>query len=265
MPPVALAEETAPGWKTMRPSRAIPLQRKQTSMRHRQTDWLPVTLIMCAVLCSTSTALCTDCNNNGIPDHKDIATGTSEDCNTNNIPDECEVYVEQKLTASDGWSGDYFGFSVSISGDKAAIGAHRDCAGFINNGSTYIYRWEGDNWLQEAKLSAPDAQHNHVAAQFVDWGIPTAQSLRLVREVVPDLPLIASGGIETGIDVAKCIALGAHLAGIALPLLRPALGSAEAVIEWLETVVQTLRVAMFCVGAPDLAALRDTPYLQEIV
>jgi isopentenyl-diphosphate delta-isomerase len=82
---------------------------------------------------------------------------------------------------------------------------------------------------------------------------------------VPDLPLIASGGIETGIDVAKCIALGADLAAIAWPLLRPSLLSAEAVGALLAAVIETLRVAMFCIGALDLASLKDTPYLQEIV
>jgi isopentenyl-diphosphate delta-isomerase len=99
---------------------------------------------------------------------------------------------------------------------------------------------------------------------FVDWGIPTAESLRMVRESAPNLPLIASGGIETGIDIAKCIALGADLAAVALPLLRPALLSVQAVIETLETIIQTLRVAMFCIGVPNIAALQKTSYLQEI-
>ena len=123
----------------------------------------------------------------------------------------------------------------------------------------------GTSWSEVERHRAPDVQHNLVAAQFADWGIPTAQSLRIVREVVPDLPLIASGGIETGIDVAKCLALGADLVSIAWPLLRPALLSAEAVIELLEAIVQTLRVAMFCISALDLASLKNTPHLQEII
>jgi isopentenyl-diphosphate delta-isomerase len=123
----------------------------------------------------------------------------------------------------------------------------------------------GTSWSEVERHRAPDAQHNRVAAQFSDWGIPTAQSLRMVREVVPDLFLIASGGIETGIDVAKCIALGADVTSIAWPLLRPALLSTDATIEALEVIVRTLRVAMFCIGAPDIPSLRGTPYLQEIV
>jgi isopentenyl-diphosphate delta-isomerase len=123
----------------------------------------------------------------------------------------------------------------------------------------------GTSWSEVERHRAPDAYHNHVAAQFADWGIPTAESLRLVREALPNLPLIASGGIETGIDVAKCIALGADLVSIAWPLLRPALLSTAAVVELLEVIVQALRVAMFCIGAPDLAGLKSTPHLQEIV
>jgi isopentenyl-diphosphate delta-isomerase len=122
----------------------------------------------------------------------------------------------------------------------------------------------GTSWSEVERHRALDANHDHVAAQFVDWGIPTAQSLRLVREGLPDLPLIASGGIETGIDVAKCIALGANLAAVALPLLRPALTSAQAVTEAIETILQTLRVAMFCIGAQNVVALQKTQHLEEI-
>ena len=122
----------------------------------------------------------------------------------------------------------------------------------------------GTSWSEVERHRASSALQERVAAQFAGWGIPTAQSIRLVRAVAPGIPLIASGGIETGIDVAKCIALGADLAGIAWPLLRPALLSAQAVAQALEAVVHALRIAMFCIGAPDVAALHDTPHLQEV-
>jgi isopentenyl-diphosphate delta-isomerase len=123
----------------------------------------------------------------------------------------------------------------------------------------------GTSWSEVERYRAPDARHDQVAAQFADWGIPTATSLRVVREAVPGVPLIASGGIETGIDVAKCVALGADLAAIAWPLLRPALLSTEAAIEVLEVIVRTCQVAMFCIGAPDVSSLKDTPHLREVV
>ena len=88
--------------------------------------------------------------------------------------------------------------------------------------------------------------------------------MRTIRACDLGLPLIASGGIMSGVDVAKCIALGADVVSTALPLLRPALVSTQAVIDELDVMLQVLRVAMFCVGAPDLSYLQNTPFLQEI-
>jgi isopentenyl-diphosphate delta-isomerase len=122
----------------------------------------------------------------------------------------------------------------------------------------------GTLWGEVERHRTRSSARNQVAAQFVDWGIPTAESIRMVRESAPRLPLIASGGLETGIDVAKSIALGADLVALAWPLLRPSLLSGGAVIEALETVLHALRVAMFCIGVPDVAALRETPHLQEV-
>jgi isopentenyl-diphosphate delta-isomerase len=122
----------------------------------------------------------------------------------------------------------------------------------------------GTSWSEVERHRTHTEKQARVAAQFVDWGIPTADSIRLVRAAAPDVPLIASGGLETGIDVAKCIALGADLAGIAWPLLRPSLLSVEAVVGALEATIEALRVAMFCTGALNVGALRDTPHLEEM-
>jgi isopentenyl-diphosphate delta-isomerase len=122
----------------------------------------------------------------------------------------------------------------------------------------------GTSWSEVERWRAPDAHHDRVAAQFAGWGIPTAESLRAIRACELGLPLIASGGIESGLDAAKCIALGADAVSIARPLLRPSLVSAQAVADELAVILQVLRVAMFCVGAPDLASLQNTPHLQEI-
>jgi isopentenyl-diphosphate delta-isomerase len=121
----------------------------------------------------------------------------------------------------------------------------------------------GTSWSEVERLRAPDALHDRVAAQFVRWGIPTASSLRAVHACALGLPLIASGGIVTGVDVAKCIALGADVVSVALPLLRPALDSTQAVLDELAVILQGLRISMFCIGASDLGALQDTPHLQE--
>ncbi len=86
-------------------------------------------------------------------------------------------------------------------------------------------------------------------------GIPTAQALRECRAVLPHMPLMASGGIRTGLEVAKALSLGASVAAMAKPLLEPALDSPEAVISHLEKVIFELRVAMFVAGVGAIAAI----------
>jgi isopentenyl-diphosphate delta-isomerase len=91
---------------------------------------------------------------------------------------------------------------------------------------------------------------------FTDWGIPTEEALVSVRRALPAMPLIASGGIRTGVDIAKSIALGANIAAFGQPLLAAALESADKVIEFITGVIHELKVSMLCVGAPNLQALR---------
>lgn len=107
---------------------------------------------------------------------------------------------------------------------------------------------------------APTARHARVAGAFIDWGIPTAASIRFCREAAPNLPVFASGGIHDGIEVAKCVALGASLAGLAGEFLRAAdRDGVDGVVELADTITQELRVAMFCAAAGNLDALSRTP------
>ncbi len=122
----------------------------------------------------------------------------------------------------------------------------------------------GTSWSQVEMYRAPTARHARVAGAFVDWGIPTAVSLQYCREAAPHLPLFASGGIRNGIDMAKCIALGASLVGLAGDFLRAAdRNGVEGVIEMAEILSDELRVTMFASGAKDLAALAETPLYTE--
>lgn len=118
----------------------------------------------------------------------------------------------------------------------------------------------GTSWSQVEMYRAPTARHARVAAAFVDWGIPTAYAIQYCRRAAPELPIIASGGIRTGIDVAKCLALGANVAGFAGDFLRAAMsGGVEAVLDTAGAITDELRVAMFASGAGDIEALAETP------
>ena len=116
----------------------------------------------------------------------------------------------------------------------------------------------GTSWSQVEMYRAQTEIQRRIAAAFADWGIPTAESIRHVREVAPGLPIFASGGLKAGVDGAKCIALGATLFGMAGPLLRAASESAQATLDEVAVILGQLRVAMLCVGAKDLGALGKT-------
>lgn len=115
----------------------------------------------------------------------------------------------------------------------------------------------GTSWSQVEYHRNDNPMMQRLARTFADWGIPTAESLLLVSETLPEMILFASGGLRTGIDVAKSIALGADLVGMAAPFLHAAADSVEAVAAEIEAVVTELRVAMFVSGARDLQALRE--------
>jgi isopentenyl-diphosphate delta-isomerase len=122
----------------------------------------------------------------------------------------------------------------------------------------------GTSWSQVEMHRAPTNRHARVAGAFIDWGIPTAHSIQYVRQSAPNLPIIASGGIMTGIDIAKCIALGASIGGLAGDFLRAAdSGGAKAVVELAGAITDELRVAMFCCGAANISRLAKTPIYRE--
>ena len=114
----------------------------------------------------------------------------------------------------------------------------------------------GTSWTEVEYHRAPTERLRRITRTFADWGIPTADSLIQVRQAAPELPAIASGGIRDGIDVAKCVALGATLVGLASPFLRAATVSDEAVVDAIDLLADELRIAMFCTGAGDVTALR---------
>jgi len=119
----------------------------------------------------------------------------------------------------------------------------------------------GSSWSQVEMHRATSWHQRQVAAAFADWGIPTAESLLMARRGAPGLPIVASGGIRDGIQMAKAIALGASACGIAGPFLRAASESTAAVADLIATLVTQLRIVMFAAGAADIPALRHTPII----
>lgn len=121
----------------------------------------------------------------------------------------------------------------------------------------------GTSWSQVEMHRVKDEQLADVAAVFHDWGIPTADSILNVRRCAPETLVFASGGLRTGVEVAKCITLGAALAGMAGPFLKTATQSVEQTVRLIERVRLEMQICMFVAGAPDLKALRDTPLLRD--
>jgi isopentenyl-diphosphate Delta-isomerase len=139
------------------------------------------------------------------------------------------------------------GISGAVARQVAGVGfAAIDVAGA---GGTSWARVEA--LLRDGEIRRPD---------LVEWGLPTVDALLEVAAALPGTPLIASGGVRSGLDVAKAIALGARAAALARPLLAPALDSADAVEDALAALVAELRLVMHLVGARDLAALATVPW-----
>ncbi len=118
----------------------------------------------------------------------------------------------------------------------------------------------GTSW---ARIEAARAMDFELGELFANWGIPTPESIAQISKI-NGVTVIGSGGIRSGVDVAKAIALGADLAGLASPFLKPALESPEAVIKTIEEISQALRIAMFCVGAKSIEDLQKMPLSRSI-
>jgi isopentenyl-diphosphate delta-isomerase len=117
----------------------------------------------------------------------------------------------------------------------------------------------GTSWSQVEMYRAETESQAKIAASFIDWGIPTADSILMVKETTPNTPIIASGGLRSGVDIAKTIALGASLGGMAGPFIKAANVSSEKVSEVIETVNKQLQISMFAAGVQNIPQLKETP------
>ena len=121
----------------------------------------------------------------------------------------------------------------------------------------------GTSWAGVEKVRAEMMKNDikrHLGELFWDWGIPTAASLVQARRAVK-LPLIASGGLRNGLEVAKCVVLGASMAAMAYPFLRAASQSRESLFAFADTVLAELKSTMFLVGAGSVPSLAISRYI----
>jgi isopentenyl-diphosphate Delta-isomerase len=120
----------------------------------------------------------------------------------------------------------------------------------------------GTSWIQVESYRSRDDKRKQAAEAFLDWGLPTAESLVAVRNSAPRLPLIASGGLKHGVDAAKSIALGADLAGFGRALLQSAvIGGTEALLLQMDRIEFECKAAMFGIGAAHLPELKQNERL----
>jgi isopentenyl-diphosphate delta-isomerase len=122
----------------------------------------------------------------------------------------------------------------------------------------------GTSWAKVESERAENSLQRKLGKTFADWGLPTAECIVQIRDRYPTIPLIASGGLRDGMEVAKAIALGADLAGLAFPFLQAAVQSHQAVEELVELLIAEIKTVLFCTGNANLVQLQKSEALQRI-
>ena len=153
--------------------------------------------------------------------------------------------------------------SVPLIGKETGAGLSREVASRLADAGVKaldVAGLGGTSWpaVEIERAKDEDSRKARLGRWFINWGIPTAVSTFEVAQTVK-IPIIASGGIRTGIDIAKALALGATLGGVALPVLAPATVNSLAVQDYLESIIHSLKATMFLVGAANLQELVQTP------
>ena len=119
----------------------------------------------------------------------------------------------------------------------------------------------GTSWAMVESERADNTLQRELGITFANWGIPTAECVVEIARQYPHIPLIASGGIRNGLEIAKLLALGADLVGFAFPFLRAAIQSTSAVEELVELSIAEIKTALFCTGNQDINSLQKSQVL----
>jgi isopentenyl-diphosphate Delta-isomerase len=122
----------------------------------------------------------------------------------------------------------------------------------------------GTHWGRvEGARAGSGSLQARAAATFADWGMPTVDSVRAAARAAPGCEIWASGGVRTGLDAAKLLALGAGRVGYARPALEAALAGSDVLRQWMELQEFELRIALFCTGCADIGTLRAGDHIQD--
>ncbi len=121
----------------------------------------------------------------------------------------------------------------------------------------------GTSWSQVEMYRSSDDSVKRVSSVFADWGISTANTIVNARQGASKVTCIASGGLRNGVEVAKCLCLGASMTGMAHPFLQAAMHSTERVLDTICEIEQQLRVSMFCSGARTISDLQQISLLSR--
>lgn len=116
----------------------------------------------------------------------------------------------------------------------------------------------GTSWSQVEKLRSNDSLHQAAAEAFNSWGNPTKDCIVSVKNKLPEVPIVASGGMKTGVDAAKAMTIGADVIGFARQLLESATESADNVMDTMEQIEFEMKMVMFGIGATSIPALQNT-------
>ena len=119
----------------------------------------------------------------------------------------------------------------------------------------------GTSWSQVEMYRSSDNSAKRVSSVFSDWGISTLDAIHNARHGAPKVACIASGGLRNGVEVAKCICLGATATGMAHPFLQAATHSTERVLATIGEIEKQLRVSMFCSGVGTVSDLQQISLL----